>query len=342
MSGREPRIQYATASDGARIAYWTLGEGPALVHMPPFPLSHIQAEWQYGPARAYWEGLSTGRRLIRYDGRGTGLSDREATEFSLDTLIADLEAVTGKLGLTKFALLGFGHTGPAAIAYAARLPERVSHLILWCSYARAAEYTRNPRVEAARSIAAQDWEMYTETEGYRASEWQGGEVARWYTSYLRKATTPELLERAFAATRTFDVLDLLRLVRAPTLVMHRREIRTVSIETARELAATIPDAHLAIVEGPWVAPFFGDVEAVVREIDSFLTEGAPSELPDGLTPREAEVLRLIAQGRSNREISTELVLSVRTVARHITNIYGKIGARGKADATAYAFRKRLV
>jgi pimeloyl-ACP methyl ester carboxylesterase len=132
----EPRIQYAQTADGVSIALWTLGEGTAYVEMPTIPVSHIQMEWQIPEWRRWYEALAQRRMVVRYDCRGAGLSDRDVTDFSLDAQVLDLEAVVDRLGLERFALLSPIHSGPVAIAYAARHPDRVSHLILWNSWAR--------------------------------------------------------------------------------------------------------------------------------------------------------------------------------------------------------------
>ncbi len=349
MSLTDPQIQYCRTEDGVRIAYFAIGEGLPLVHMPPLPLSHVQMEWQGAACRRYYERLAAGRTLVRYDNRGAGLSDRDARDLSLEGHARDLEAVVERLQVDRVALLGFAHSAPAAINFAARHPQRVSHLILWCSYANAADYSRGSRVEAARSLIDQDWQLYTEMEGYRFSEWAGGDDARWYTDYLRKAVTPEGLRAAFQAIRRNDASSLLSRIEAPTLVMHRRGLAVLGVDTAKELASSIRDARLHIFDGPWIAPFLGGTtDAVVATIDGFLAETPPSPTPGAadvspsvLTPRETEVLRLIASGRSSSEISNELSLSIRTVGRHITNLYAKIGARTRADATAYAIRQRL-
>lgn len=129
----EPRIQYAKTSDGVNIAFWTLGEGAPLLHMP-LMFSHIQLEWQIAECRRWYENLAEKRKLVRYDPRGFGLSERNVSDYSLDAFMLDLEAVVDRLGLERFALCGPIHFGPLAIACAARKPERVSHLVLWCTY----------------------------------------------------------------------------------------------------------------------------------------------------------------------------------------------------------------
>jgi pimeloyl-ACP methyl ester carboxylesterase/DNA-binding CsgD family transcriptional regulator len=336
----EPGIRYATAPDGTSIAFWTLGEGSPLLFTPPFPLGNIRLEWQEPRVRAFYRRLALNHTLVRYDPRGAGLSTRDVNDHSLEARVSDVEAVADKAGLDRFALLGFSHMGPVTVLYATRAPERVSRLILWYSYSRYTDYIQNPRVEAARSIIEQDWHLYTELEGYRATNWSGGEEARWYTEFIRESVTPDGLRAAFGSLSGIDVTSALPHIQSPTLVLHREKSDILPVEVARDLAAAIPDARLALVDGAGVSPFGEGAERILSEIEQFIHE--PGALPEGLTAREAEVLRLVASGKSNTEIGDQLSLSVRTVARHITNIYGKIGAQNRSDATAYAIRNRLI
>jgi pimeloyl-ACP methyl ester carboxylesterase/DNA-binding CsgD family transcriptional regulator len=341
-AGVEPAVRYVRTRDGVNIAYCTHGTGPALVQMPSFPVSNLQIEWRSRRYRSWWEKLAFDKTLVRYDCRGAGLSDRDVKDYSLPALVGDLEAVVDKLALEKFALLGFGHLGPAAITYATQHPERVSHLILWYTYARGVDYSRAPRIEAGRSLIEKDWQLYTELEGHRATGGLGGSAAQRYTAFLRQSVSPAGLSAAFMAIRSVDVTGLLARVKVPTLVMHRRQ-SSLAVDVARELAASIPDARLVLLEGGPPAPFIADADTMIAEMRSFLTDQPLSRsLPDGISPREGEVLGLIAAGRSNREIAEAFGISERTVARHITNLYQKIGARNKADATAYALRNNLV
>jgi len=168
---------------------------------------------------------------------------------------------------------------------------------------------------------------------------------------MRECVSQESAKNYFAVIRAFDVVPILPEVCTPTLVLHRESIPYPEPEVARHLASAIPDARLMLLAGASLAPYLEDKEEALAAVEEFvLKSGKPGAQPTppstiatapvagNLTPREVEVLRLIATGRTNAEISRELVLSMRTVARHITNIYGKIGARGKADATAYAIR----
>lgn len=332
-----PQVRYARTSDGVAIAFWVIGQGPVLLHTPPFPLGHLTVEWENRANRAYYERLAEKFTVVRYDGRGAGLSDREVSDYSQVAKLRDIEAVVDAADIERFALLGFGHIGSTAAVYAATHAERISHLILWHSYARTSDVTNLSRIEAARSLIERDWKVYTELEGYRVSQWAGGDMAHWYAEYVRESVTPEGLSAAYASISDVDVRDELPRIKAPTLVIARSESEVLPIEVARNLTASIPNARMVLLPGTGVIPFPDVMERFVDEICSF-AHIEDDVRADGLTRREAEVLTLVARGLSNTQIGDELVLSVRTVARHITNIYAKIHAQNRSEATAYAIR----
>jgi len=280
----EPRIQYAKASDGVNIAYWTLGEGPPLVQMWSIPFGHSQLEWQIPEVRRLYERLARNTTLVGFDSRGTGLSDRSVTEFSLDALVLDLEAVVDRLGLARFALGGAINSGPVAVAYAARHPQRVSHLFLWCSWARGAEaLRRSPLFEMLET----DWEMYTETAAYLALGWSHGEQAHRFAAFMRESIAQEAAVAFHRALARFEVSSLLPQVTSPTLVLHRRQLRWPELALSRELASSIPNAQLVLLEGESLAPYLGDMEAMVGAMEEVLAEKAPNveaaTLPSGMT-----------------------------------------------------------
>jgi class 3 adenylate cyclase len=287
----EPRIQYAQTADGVSIAYYSLGDGLPIVQMPG-PISHVQMEWQNPMGRQWLEALAQERMLVHYDRRGSGLSEREVTDYSLDALVLDLEAVVDRLGLERFALFAPGHAGPVAIAYAVRHPERVSHLLLWCSFARGSDWWRSSRAQAFKAIRVTDWELYTESIldlslGLRLGE----EERRAAAAYIREAVTWETYKAFMEAVEGFDVTDLLSKVRPPTLVLHRRELPFPEVGLARELASRIPDARLALLEGTAPLPALGDMEAAVQAIDEFLGEG--EEAAAGVEPLGAGTFRTV-------------------------------------------------
>jgi DNA-binding NarL/FixJ family response regulator len=257
-----------------------------------------------------------------------------------------------------------------AIAYAARHPEQVARLVLWCAWARGAD-VESPRIRAWRDLLTRDWELMTETCAHLALGWSAGEIGRRATERLRQSVTREGLQAALDAAAAFDALPLLADVEAPALVLHRREIPWLPVSIARELAARLRDARLMILDGESTAPYLGNAEAIAQAIDEFLGEPdrpallsevsvateprpapalarhtpsarVPTQAARALTARELEVVRLLASGQTNQEIAEELVVSVRTVERHIANIYRKLGARGRAHATAYALTRGLI
>ena len=283
----EPRIQYAKTSDGVSIAYWTLGEGPPLVYMPPNLNSHIQLEWQWPAWRAWYQRVAENWKVVRYDGRGSGLSDRDVTQYSFESAVLDLEAVLERLGLERFNLLGNYAGAAAAIAYSARYPDRLSHLVLWSALVRFSDIP--PAFAKIADLAAVDWELFTETAAGAVHGWPEGGEARRFAAFVREATSPETFRAFWKATPEFlDSVgaDLLR-VTCPTLVLHRRQLSMPPIESARYLASSIPDAQLVIVEGESREAFLGDWEAVAAAIDEFLGEGAEplqaqsASLPEG-------------------------------------------------------------
>src|SRR5215210_1897011 len=142
----EQQIKFCTTDDGVRIAYATVGEGPPLVKVANW-LSHLQFDWLSPVWRHWLLGLSRYHQVVHYDARGCGLSDWDVDEFSVDAWVRDLETVVEALGLERFPLLGISQGGPVGFAYAVRHPEKVSHLILYGSYACGLLKQRNPTPE---------------------------------------------------------------------------------------------------------------------------------------------------------------------------------------------------
>jgi DNA-binding SARP family transcriptional activator/class 3 adenylate cyclase len=269
----EPRIQYARASDSVSIAFWTIGKGTPFVHMPAPPASHIQLECQIPEVRRWYERLAERHTLVHYDCRGSGLSERDVSDFSIESHLRDLDAVVDRLGLSSFVLAGGVHAGPVAVAYAARNPERVSHLVLWCTYGRASDLlASSPALQAVRALMEMDWVVATETIANIAFGWSAGEDSRRFAEYLRQCTTQRTFAASLAATNAFDVSELLPELTMPVLVLHRRQLAYPHVDMARRLASQIPNARLVLEEGTSIAPYLGDADAVVDAIEQFLSE----------------------------------------------------------------------
>ena len=335
----EPPIEYATTRDGVRIATLSFGEGPPLVITAVPPWSHVLQEFRIPPMAAWLWAVAERARIIRYDGRGTGLSDRDAIDFSVEAQVRDLEAVAEHHALDRFAIWGAFSGSPAAIVYAARHADRVSHLLLWSAATRHSAFLPRGQSGVGR-LLRRNWELYTNTHALEAFGWRHGETAAMYAELMRASITQDAMIAATEQLFDADVTAVAQQVTTPTMVIARRDAKIFGVEAAREMAALIPHARLVVVEGSALAEFLDDTTPIITAIHEFMSSDArPQAAPmPHLSRRELQVLRLIASGRTNREISDELSLSQRTVARHIANIYDKIDAHGKAEATAYAVR----
>ncbi|MEE8345763.1 MAG: adenylate/guanylate cyclase domain-containing protein [Dehalococcoidia bacterium] len=267
----EPRIQYAKTSDGVSIAFRVLGKGMPFVQTLALG-SDLRLHWEIPEVRTWYEHLAEKRMLVQYDNRGTGLSQRDVTGFSLEALGCDIEAVADRLGLERFALWGTQNMGPVAIAYAARHPERVSHLILWCSYARASDMLKSPQSQALARLI-DNWELFTDTAAHYNWGWSGGEAARLLAVRMREGVTQETYWALLGQLLTADVADLLPTIRAPTLVLHRRRFPQVSVDVATDLASRIPNAQLVLLEGESGNFTLENGQAVLDAINDFLGEG---------------------------------------------------------------------
>jgi DNA-binding CsgD family transcriptional regulator/pimeloyl-ACP methyl ester carboxylesterase len=345
----EPLVQFARAEDGTSIAYWSTGIGPPLVHLSWLPWSHAQLEWRNDEVRRWLESLAGFTRLIRYDPRGTGLSTRDVPgSVGIEAQVSDVEAVLRHLKLSEVALFAPYHAGPAAISFAIRHPETVKALILWCTYACGADYYESERVQSILSLI-EDWELYTETGAHAFVGWSAGETAHEFAEIMRAGATPEMAKRYFEAMRDVDCRPQLSQLNVPTLVMHPRRFPLIELNVAQDLASSISGAQFLALEGDSLAPMMADMPRVLSAIRDLLGQAwsaADEKTADAelalLTPREREVLALLASGRSNRDIAEMLVLSPRTVERHVLNIYGKIEVTNRSQATAFALSRGIL
>jgi DNA-binding CsgD family transcriptional regulator/pimeloyl-ACP methyl ester carboxylesterase len=318
--------------------------------MAPSYATDIQVDWDV-PQLRWYSRLAESWTLISFDRRGGGASDRDVEDHSLEAQIADLEAVVKWSGVTRFPLLGAGHSGLVAIAYAARQPDQVSHLMLFQAFADAAAFLALPKIQAARALLAKDWRAFLETSTFYEHGWRDRKSADAIAGQFGEKTTQQRMLDEYSQIESVDVTGLLPLVEAPTLVLHRRRAPYPPLEFAKVMASGISQAQLVLLEGEATAAWDSDSEEVVQMMEAFTAVDA--EVPGatghpvggashGLTDRELEVVRLTAAGHSNKEIAASLSLSVHTIERHLANIYAKLGARGRADVTAYAHKNHLV
>ncbi len=345
----EPNIRFARTVDAGAVAFWEAGEGPTLLHLPWLPWGHAQLEWRDPDLRLWYEKLSSVCHLVRYDGRGSGLSDWEAMDYGLETQIRDIEAVFERLGTERTAVLASLNMGPAGIAFAHRHPDWVSCLILWCTYTSSEDYNATPQVRSIRGLLDDDWELYTETGAHAFVGWPAGDAAHRIAQLMGRSTTPEIVKQFYADMSRVDVSSLLGSLTMPVVVLHPREFSLVDVASARRMAAAAPDGRMLLFEGSSLSPTRGDLDGVIEAIRDVLNERetapptttspperAGSRIEETLSSRENEVLRLVARGMSNRQIADALVISPRTVERHMENIFGKIGVNNRVQASAFA------
>jgi DNA-binding winged helix-turn-helix (wHTH) protein/alpha-beta hydrolase superfamily lysophospholipase len=243
-------IRYCTTRDGVRLAYATTGNGPPLVKASNW-LTNLDFEWGSPVWRHWYSELSRHHRLVRYDERGNGMSQRDVDHGSFDAWVHDLETVVEAAGLDRFPLLGISRGGSIAVAYAVKHPERVTHLVLHGAFAAGVNHAGTPQeVEAHSALASllrlgwgRNNPAFCKTFTCRFIPEATPEHERWFDELQRVSTSPENAARLLERGAEIDVRPLLPQVKAPTLVLHCDRDRAVPTERGRALAAGIPGAR---------------------------------------------------------------------------------------------------
>jgi pimeloyl-ACP methyl ester carboxylesterase/DNA-binding CsgD family transcriptional regulator len=351
MTAIKQQIRFCATDDGGRIAVATVGKGPPLLRAGHW-LSHVELDAR-SPVWMHWlRELSRGHTYIRYDQRGCGLSDAAPASLSLEDWIGDLEAVANALGLRRFALFGMSHGGAVAIAYAARHPERVSHLVLLGTpvrgrFRRDAEQQEEGEVllNLARIGWGRDNPAFRQVFTTLFMPDGTPEQHRSLNGLVRASTSPENAVAIHEALYQLDITALAKAVHVPTLVLHAHGDAIIPFEEGRHLATLIRSARFVPLDGrnhilhetePAWAQFLTEVRA-------FLGDGADSagvsEPPSGasrLTRSELQVLDLLARGHQNAVIADQLSKSEKTVRNQVSSILSKLGAHTRAEAVARA------
>lgn len=344
------RIRYVRTPDGVQLAWAEAGAGPVLIKAANW-MTHLEFEWESPVWRHWIRFFSENFRFIRHDERGCGMTDWNVGDLSFARWVEDLEAIVDVVNPSEpFALLGISQGAATCIAYAARHPERVSHLVLYGAYARGTYRRGDPDkdrfyralIDMTRLGWGKDNPVFRQIFTSRFIPGATDEQIGWFNELCRKTTSPEIAARLLETRATIDVLDLLDKVNAPTLVLHSRDDDVIPITEGHILAGGIRGAqfveldsknHILLESEPaW--------ERFCAEVLDFMNVKSASRAEDpafeSLTAREREVLALITEGLGNAQIAARLSISEKTVRNHVSNLFDKLGVWTRAQAMVFA------
>jgi len=283
----QPQTQYAKSGD-VHIAYQVIGEGPLdLVFVPGF-VSNVEASWQSPNCAKFLRRLASFSRLILFDKRGTGLSDHTSQLFTLEQRMDDMRAVMDAVGSERAALFGISEGGPMSILFASTYPERTTALVMYGAFAKrswAKDYPFGWREE--------EWTMFFDNVDSHWGTPRGLDLNIWAPSIarderackevaaeLRSAASPGAVRAIMQMNREIDARDVLPTVRVPTLIVHRIGDRNIRIQHARYMAERIQGAKLVELSGDDHIPWVGDSEALLGEVEQFLTGVRHQPVPE--------------------------------------------------------------
>lgn len=349
----DQEIRFCAAADGIRLACATSGDGPPLVKSAHW-LTHLGHDWNSPIWRHQHVGISSHFRLLRYDQRGCGLSDRDAGDMSLETWVGDLERVVDSAGLDRFALLGMSQGGPIAIEYAARHPGRVSHLVLYGSYVRGRRFWEQGgeagrEADTLESLIRLGWNRENPAfrQVFSSLFIPGGDMdqIRQFNELQRRSSSPETAAQIVSVIDRLDVTDTAGRLTVPTLVMHCEGDARIPFTEGQRLAGQIPGARFVPLQGENHIMLEGEGawDTFLAEMVRFTTTApepraapAPAGFLANLTERERAVLGLLATGRGNAAIAEALHLSPKTVRNYLTRILDKLGVASRGEAIVAA------
>jgi pimeloyl-ACP methyl ester carboxylesterase/DNA-binding CsgD family transcriptional regulator len=349
----EQQVHFCRSADNVRIAYATSGKGPPLVKAANY-LTHLEHDWNSPVWRHWMQGLSETHQLIRYDARGSGLSDWDVKTYNMDAWVRDLEAVVAARNLDRFPLLGISQGAAVCVAFAVKHPERVSRLILYGGYARGRFHRDLDRpgqleAEALINLIRVGWGQENPAFRQLFSTMLMPDADMEQMASLNQlahiSATPENASRMERAFYKIDVRDLALKVSAPTLVLHPRQDASIPLEEGRLLASMIPGSrfvqlesrnHILLEKEPAWSRFLAELrnflaEAVVEKVPL-----PPANIFPELTPQERLTLELIALGLDSHQIANRLVITPKTVRNYTSRIYAKLGVRNRGQAIVLA------
>ena len=358
MSGMLPTTRYARSGE-VHIAWQSLGDGPVDVVFVPGWVSHVEASWRFPEVASFLRTLAKGCRLIVFDKRGTGLSDPMPRASTMEERMDDVRAVLDAAGVRRAVVFGASEGVSLALLFAATYPERTLGVVAYGGFARrrrSPDYPWAPSDEARARLLVEiekSWGGPMELTTLAPSRAGDPRFARRFASYLRQAASPGGAVALLRYNTDVDSTAALAHVAAPALVLHRSLDRDAKIDEGRFIAQRISGARFVELPGNDHWPFVGETRPLLDAVREFLRElpslprrpvrrmPKPPRTPPvltTLTARQRQILELLAQGRSNRDVAQALGRSEHTVHRHVANILAQLGVRTRAQAVAMMIR----
>lgn len=351
----QQRIRITRTPDGVNLAWATAGSGPTLVKASHW-LTHLEFDFE-SPVWRHWLDFLTGHfRLIRYDERGCGMSDWDVPDVGHEHWFEDFDHIVDTAEPDKpFIVLGMSQGGAAAMSYAVRYPDNVSHLILYGAYARGWGQRDDSdgarRFRAVNELTRLGWgqnnPVYRQLFTARFVPEATNEQLDWFNELCRKTTTPDIATQLMEERGKVDVSELPEQLRVPTLVIHSDADEVVPVSEGKRLARSIPGAeylqlesrnHILLANEPAWDRFR---EAVLEFTGLKPAAGTEDPVFESLSPREREILERITAGLTNADIGRALFISEKTVRNHVTRIFGKLGVNSRAQAIVLARDRHL-
>lgn len=348
-------IRFVTSSDGVQIATARYGSGPLVLKAATW-LTHIDRVAPGSIQQALIDEFSAAHTYVEYDTRGCGLSQRRVDDLSFESWVRDLEAVADTYGRGEpFTLLGFTCGAGVAVEYAARHPERVRNLVLFGGFATSYYSTSHPDPAVRREgdlmleLAAVGWGNSSPAfrQVFVSRFLPDASPAQWraFDELQRETCSPDVAARYLQSLYGINVKEAAARVRCPALLLHPKGDQMVPFEQGRRLASLVPGARFVPLEGRNHIPLPSEpaFTAFLREVRDFLGTPREADLAAArLTPRQAEVLRRIAGGETDKQVAGALSLSPRTVEMHVAAALKALGCRTRAEAVHRATRLHLL
>ncbi len=331
----EQTIESTQLDDGTKVSYARTGDGPPLVYVAGW-LTHLELSWAMPPERRYFEKLAQGRTLVRYDKPGCGLSGACVHPPSMDLELETLSAVVEAVGATKVDLVGASLGAAVAATWAAIHPQRVSQLVLYGGWVRGFDLSDPVVQQHVVGLVRSHWGLGSDVLSDIFAPDAPNSVKDVFARYQREASPPETAAAMLALSYRVDLTEVLGLIEARTLVMHREGDRAAPLAQGRLLAESIPVAKLEVFPGRSHLPYIGNADAIADAIRRFLgLRPIRSRAVPVLTRRQREVAELVAEGLSNKEIAVRLGINERSAEGHVERIRNRLSFRSRAQIAAW-------